>query len=122
MTFKGIFILGLNGAGKTTLGRALAERLKWFRMDVEDYYFPDMTVPFAHARSREDVEQLMLSDIHANGNFVLSSVSADLCDIVKGCIFEWCLCRGDMPVDAAMKRIMTNYMIPLCLNQKPTEK
>ena len=83
MTTKGIFILGLNGAGKTTLGRALAERLKWFRMDVEDYYFPDMTVPFAHARSREDVEQLMLSDIHANGNFVLSSVSADLCDEIR---------------------------------------
>jgi len=83
MTTKGIFILGLNGAGKTTLGRALAERLKWFRMDVEDYYFPDMTVPYANARSREEVEQLMLVDIRANGHFVLSSVSADLCDEIR---------------------------------------
>ena len=49
-------------------------------------------------------------------------VSADLCDIVKGCIFEWCLCKGDLPVDEVLERIMTNYMTPLCLNQKRTAK
>ena len=83
MTSKGIFILGLNGSGKTTLGRALAERLNWFRMDVEDYYFPDMTVPYANARSKADVERLMLADIRAHGHFVLSSVSADLCEEIR---------------------------------------
>lgn len=49
-------------------------------------------------------------------------VAADLCDIVKGCIFEWCLCRGDLPVDEVLERIMTNYMTPLCQNQKTTAK
>lgn len=83
MTTRGIFILGLNGSGKTTLGRALAERLNWFRMDVEDYYFPDMTVPYANARSKADVERLMLADIRAHGHFVLSSVSADLCEEIR---------------------------------------
>ena len=85
MTSKGIFILGLNGAGKTTLGRALAEQLGWFRMDVEDYYFPDMSVPFANSRTQDEVERLMLEDIRANGNFVLSSVSANLCDEIREC-------------------------------------
>ena len=85
MSPRGIFILGLNGSGKTTLGRALSERLGWFRMDVEDYYFPDMTVPYSNARSKKDVERLMLEDIRANGDFVLSSVSADLCDEIRAC-------------------------------------
>ncbi len=72
-------------------------------------------------RSRQELEQAK-----AGGHLVPEAdpfyVSADLCDIVKGCIFEWCLCKGDMPVDKVMERIMTNYLTPLCLNQKPTEK
>ena len=101
MTTKGIFIL--NGAGKTTLGRALAERLKWFRMDVEDYCFPDMTVPFAHARSREDVEQLMLSDIRLNGNFVLSSVSSSIIGIFRGSGFLSRIFMNSSPVIVSRK-------------------
>ena len=78
MNANGIFILGLNGCGKTTLGRALAERLGWLRMDVEDYYFPEMTVPYANPRPKDEVWRLMLNDIREHGNFVLSSVHADL--------------------------------------------
>ena len=78
MTARGVFIVGLNGSGKTTLGRALSRRLGWFRMDVEDYYFPDMSVPFAKSRSKEEVCRLMLADICDRGDFVLSSVSANL--------------------------------------------
>ena len=43
------------------------------------------------------------------------SVAADLCDIVKGCIFEWCLCRGDMPLEDSVRRIMGNYLRALTL-------
>lgn len=77
----GIAIVGLNGSGKTTLGRALAERLGYYRMDVEDYYFPKSDVPYAVARTREEVERLMLADIAEHGNFVLSSVCADFAAI-----------------------------------------
>ncbi|MBQ8108719.1 MAG: AAA family ATPase [Clostridia bacterium] len=86
MRARGIFILGLNGCGKTTLGRALAERLGRLRLDVEDYYFPDMTVPYAHPRSRDAVCRLMIEDISTHGDFVLSSVDADLtCELRKLC-------------------------------------
>ena len=37
----GIAIFGLNGAGKSTLTHALAKELKFYEMDVEDYYFPE---------------------------------------------------------------------------------
>lgn len=70
-------------------------------------------------RSRQELEQA-----RAEGFLVSEAnpfiVAADLCDIVKGCIFEWCLCKGDMPVDAAIRRIMTNYMRPLCVKQQST--
>ena len=45
-------------------------------------------------------------------------VAGDLCDILKGCIFEWCLCKGDMPVEDAVHRIITNYMAPISRNQE----
>ena len=79
----GILIAGLNGCGKTTLGRALAERLGWQRLDVEGYYFPDMTVPYANARPEDEVRSLMLEDIRTGGDFVLSSVHCDLGDAIR---------------------------------------
>lgn len=78
---KGIAIVGLNGSGKTTLGRGLAERLGYYRMDVEDYYFPKSDVPYAVARTREEVERLMLADIKEHGDFILSAVCADFAAI-----------------------------------------
>ena len=80
---QGIAIVGLNGSGKTTLGRALAERLGYYRMDVEDYYFPKSDVPYAVARTREEVERMMLADIEKHGDFVLSAVCADFAAIEK---------------------------------------
>ncbi len=79
----GIAIVGLNGSGKTTLGRGLAQRLGYYRMDVEDYYFPKSDVPYAVARTREEVERLMLADIESHGDFVLSAVCADFASIEK---------------------------------------
>lgn len=73
---QGIAIVGLNGSGKTTLGRALAERLGYFRIDVEDYYFPAEGA-FDSPRGRDEVERMMLADIEKHENFVLSSVCAD---------------------------------------------
>lgn len=79
---QGIAIVGLNGSGKTTLGRALAERLEYFRIDVEDYYFPAEGA-FDSPRTREEVERMMLADIEKHGDFVLSAVCADFASIEK---------------------------------------
>ncbi len=79
---QGIAIVGLNGSGKTTLGRALAEALGYFRIDVEDYYFPAEGA-FDSPRGRDEVERLMLADIEKHGDFVLSAVCADFASIEK---------------------------------------
>lgn len=106
---QGIAIVGLNGSGKTTLGRALAERLGYFRIDVEDYYFPAEGA-FNEARSRDEVEQLMLEDIEKNGNFVLSSVCADFASIEKYyCLIVYLEAPKEMRLDRIRKRSIDRF-------------
>ena len=42
---------------------------------------------------------------------------ADICTIVKGCIFEWCLEDGQMDADASMRRIITSCIRPYLTEQ-----
>ncbi len=37
-------------------------------------------------------------------------LSMDICTIVKGCVFEWCLNNGKMDIQAALHRIIKNYL------------
>lgn len=105
----GIAIVGLNGSGKTTLGRALADALGYFRIDVEDYYFPAEGA-FNEARSRDEVEQLMLEDIEKNGNFVLSSVCADFASIEKYyCLIVYLEAPKEMRLDRIRKRSIDRF-------------
>lgn len=75
----GIIMCGLNGAGKSTLGKALADRLNYRFIDNEDLYFPktDPDYMYAAERTREDVEELLLSEIKAHEDFVFTSVKGD---------------------------------------------
>ena len=75
----GILMCGLNGAGKSTLGRALADRLGYRFIDNEDLYFPktDPDYMYAVERTQEEVEELLLSEIKAHGNFVFTSVKGN---------------------------------------------
>lgn len=76
--YDGIIIFGLNGAGKSTVGRALADRLGYKNMDIEDYYFDDCAIPYSNPRDRGDVILHMLADIRKNGPFVISAVDGEL--------------------------------------------
>ncbi len=75
----GIVVCGLNGAGKSTMGKALAERLNYHFIDVEDLYFPktDDHYTYASPRTREEVEQLLLEEVKAHENFVFSAVKGN---------------------------------------------
>ena len=37
-------------------------------------------------------------------------VCADICTIVKGCVFEWCLGDGNMDMEATLRRIIGPYL------------
>ena len=98
---QGIAIVGLNGSGKTTLGRALAERLGYLRIDVEDYYFPAEGA-FDSPRGRDEVERMMLADIEKHGDFVLSAVCADFAAIEP---FYELIVYLEAPKEERMERI-----------------
>lgn len=80
----GLIICGLNGSGKSTLGRALAEQLDWRFIDNEDLYFPkdDPDYLFAHQRTQEEVERLLLEEVQRDERFVFSAVKGNYGDAV----------------------------------------
>ncbi len=43
-------------------------------------------------------------------NADIHQMSADICTIVKGCIFEWCLSEGKMDIEAAVQRMLKAFM------------
>lgn len=75
----GIIICGLNGVGKSTLGKALAERLEFYFIDNEDLFFPKDNPDYIYAspRTRKEVERLLLGEVKARENFVLSAVKGN---------------------------------------------
>ncbi len=42
------------------------------------------------------------ADVHA--------ICQDICTIVKGCVFEWCLNDGRPDIEASVNRIIGNYL------------
>ena len=75
----GIILCGLNGTGKSTLGKALAEKLHFHFIDIENLYFPktDPNYIYASPRTREDVKRLLLHEMTTHENFILAAVKGD---------------------------------------------
>ncbi len=74
----GICVCGLNGSGKTTLAKALSQKINFCHFDIEDYYFGNKNgVPYAQARTRDQVEALLMEDIQKNPKFVFSAVNGN---------------------------------------------
>ena len=71
--------------------------------------FPEGTVM---ARCEAEVEAARQAGIISEEANV-HQVSADVCTIVKGCVFEWCLGDGQMDIAAALLRILTRYFSEL---------
>ena len=45
-----------------------------------------------------------------NNNADIHELSMDICTIVKGCVFEWCLTDGNMDIKSSLYRIIKMYM------------
>lgn len=74
-----IIICGLNGAGKSTLAKALAKKMNYHFIDIEDVYFPKENSEYMYSdpRSFEEVETILSNIISENDNSVLASVAGN---------------------------------------------
>jgi len=81
----GIVVCGLNGCGKSTLGRALADKLEYHFIDIEDLYFARACVdaPYCDPRPRAEVENLLHEEIIKHNDFVFSAVKGDYGDMIQ---------------------------------------
>ena len=101
----GIIICGLNGTGKSTLGKALAEKLHFHFIDIENLYFPK-TNPnkiYASPRTRKEVEKLLLHEIKTHKDFILASVKGDYGEDIYSLIQYAILL--DVPKNIRLKRV-----------------
>lgn len=75
----GILVCGLNGSGKSTLGKALAEKLGYHFIDIEDLFFPKTDPHYSYAcpRSKSEVERLLMDEVKTHQNFVFAAVHGD---------------------------------------------
>ena len=98
-------LLGKNGTGKSTLGKALAEKLNFYFIDNEDLYFPktDPNYIYASPRTREEVENLLFSEIRAHENFVFASVKGDYGEAIYP-FFQYAVLI-DVPKDIRIQRV-----------------
>ena len=80
---RGILVFGANGSGKTTLGRELARVLSAKHLDEEKYRFEKSGIPYTVERSNEECLRLMLADIEAHENFVVSAVRGDFGELIS---------------------------------------
>ncbi|MDE6737610.1 MAG: AAA family ATPase [Lachnospiraceae bacterium] len=101
----GIIICGLNGVGKSTLGKALAEKLHFYFIDIEDLYFPktDPDYIYTSQRTHEEVERLLLYEMKTHENFILASVKGDYGEDISS-FFQYAILL-DVPKDIRLQRV-----------------
>ena len=101
----GIIICGLNGTGKSTLGKALAEKLHFHFIDIENLYFPKTNPNYIYAspRTRKEVEKLFLHEIKTHKDFILASVKGDYGEDIYS-LSQYAILL-DVPKNIRLKRV-----------------
>lgn len=61
------------------------------------------------ARSETEMQDALQSGI-LNPDASIHLICIDICTIVKGCVFEWCLNNGQTDMESCLKRILKNYL------------
>lgn len=77
MSRKVIHIYGASGSGTSTIGRYISNKLGYFFMDVDDYFWKPTDPPFTTKRNASDRLALMKKDIANHDKVVISGSLVD---------------------------------------------
>ena len=83
-------------------------------MGVTDGQFAEGTVMERCERELLSARESGIIDKNADAHIL----SADICTIVKGCVFEWCLNDGEMEIRAILDRIVNSYLLKYQKNRR----
>ena len=72
-----IHIFGASGSGTTTLGRKIRGALGYALMDADDYFWLPTDPKFTQKRPREERLEMMMQDLNASENIVISGSLVD---------------------------------------------
>ena len=67
------------------------------------------------ARSEKELNDA-LSFGYISENADIHTVCMDICTIVKGCVFEWCLNDGKAHIQTSLHRLIGNYLSPIIIS------
>ena len=77
-------------------------------MGEQDGCFPDGTV-----MARSEIEMnAALNSGYIKKDTDIHQICMDICTIVKGCVFEWCLSDGVTDIKSCLYRIINRYLAP----------
>lgn len=76
---RGIIVCGCNGSGKSTLGKALAKKLRYKFIDIEDCYFPNRNGDdcYDNPLSHDEALGVLMNKIKSGSHLVLAAVKGD---------------------------------------------
>ncbi|MBR1930033.1 MAG: TetR/AcrR family transcriptional regulator [Lachnospiraceae bacterium] len=69
------------------------------------------------ARSEKEIQAAKEQGI-IDKNADTHEICMDICTIVKGCVFEWCLTDGAMDIEAALCRMIRSFMVNYLQQEK----
>ncbi len=101
-----ILVCGLNGAGKSTLAKALADKIGYCFVDMEDIYYSkaeNPNYPYENPRSSEESIALLLDVFAKEHNVILASVSGDFGEEVQSHFQQ--VIYLELPRDIRLKRV-----------------
>lgn len=72
-----IHIYGASGSGTSTLGRFISDKLGYFFMDTDDYFWEPTNPPYTTKRKSSERIEMMREDIDRNDNVVIAGSLVD---------------------------------------------
>ena len=102
---RGILVCGLNGSGKSTFGKALAIKLGYHLIDMENLIFPktDPDDIFASPCSKEEGKRRLLEEIKSHDRFVFVAVKGDYGEEIQSS-YEWVVVL-EVPREVRLQRV-----------------